>query len=115
MVLGCGIWSFRPTERTCALTLIGLSFTMMLSCEFNYLEMHIQAVYSAAMLRSRASVLEGQSGTVKGTVYDAHGSLQRERKSSFSNVHNFVLPQAHPVFSSFATETHSCLRDGVTS
>lgn len=43
----------RHTERTCALTLMGLSFTMMLSHEFNYLGLHIKAFYLAATLRSQ--------------------------------------------------------------
>lgn len=44
----------RHTERTCALTLTGLSFTMMLSHEFNYLGLHINAFYLAATLRSQS-------------------------------------------------------------
>lgn len=44
----------RHTERTCALTLMVLSFTMMLSDEFNYLGLHIKAFYFAATLRSQS-------------------------------------------------------------
>lgn len=47
----------RHTERTCALTLMSLSFTMMLSHEFNYLGLHIKAFYLAATLRSRSRKL----------------------------------------------------------
>lgn len=50
-----GIWWFRGcAERTWALTLIRLSFTMMLLYEFNYFGLHIKAVCLVATLRSRA-------------------------------------------------------------
>lgn len=90
----CGIWLFRRcTERTCALTLICLSFTMMLSCEFNYFGLQIKAVYLVATLRSEPA--QGHNGSTKDTIHTrihigcsikTNGIYQRE-KVVFSNEH----------------------------